>query len=341
MSLKLLIKGDEECRAPWFYRVLPILQMVQRSGITHQIIGRGSQIVYDNNLPCFNALFIHLPHTKEDYELIERAAKWGLKVWIDLDDNYWEIPPLNRAHNFFDKDRLKILDNCLRLADLITVSTDPLNEYISKFNFIRCPIATVNNAINDFVLGEFFPTAWNYQGGEVTINWRGSETHVPDLLAYKWAFTKRDNIKWQFWGYDPRLLTSKWYGSLDEYEVKPYEKSVLDYFMSFRRAATDVLFIPLEDNEFNRGKSRIGAIEAVWGGVYPLCCAGIPEFADFFPRTENEIGRFIDGLAGGDADLIALCNEQYLHMVEIVKEKYLVSGWEQKRFELLDKMMQS
>jgi len=24
-----------------------------------------------------------------------------------------------------------------------------------------------------------------------------------------------------------------------------------------------------------------------------------------------------------------------------VKEKYLVSGWEQKRFELLDKMMQS
>ena len=94
--------------------------------------------------------------TKEDYELIERAAKWGLKVWIDLDDNYWEIPPLNRAHNFFDKDRLKILDNCLRLADLITVSTDPLNEYISKFRFIRCPIHTVKNAINDFVLGEFF-----------------------------------------------------------------------------------------------------------------------------------------------------------------------------------------
>lgn len=341
MSLKLLIKGDEECRAPWFYRVLPILQMVQRSGITHQIIGRGSQIVYDNNLPCYNALFIHLPHTKEDYELIERAAKWGLKVWIDLDDNYWEIPPLNRAHNFFDKDRLKIIDNCLRLADLITVSTDPLNEYISKFNFIRCPIHTVKNAINDFVLGEFFPPSWNYQGGEVTINWRGSETHVPDLLAYKWAFTKRENIKWQFWGYDPRLLNTKWYGSLDEYTVKPYEKSVLDYFMSFRRAATDALFVPLDMNEFNRGKSAIAPMEAVWAGVYPLCCAGLPEFEEFFPKSENEIAAFIDGFSSGDKAVLDLCAEQYLHMVEIVKEKYLVSGWEQKRFELLDKMMQS
>ena len=340
MSLKLLIKGDEECRAPWFYRVLPVLQMVQRSGITHQIIGRGSQIVYDNNLPCFNALFIHLPHTKEDYELIERAAKWGLKVWIDLDDNYWEIPPLNRAHNFFDKDRLKIIDNCLRLADLITVSTEPLNEYISKFNFVRAPVHTVKNAINDFVLGEFFPPSWNYQGGEVTINWRGSETHVPDLLAYKWAFTKRDNIKWQFWGYDPRLLNTKWYGSLDEYTVKPYEKSVLDYFMSFRRASTDVLFVPLDYNTFNVGKSGIAAMEAVWAGVYPMCC-DLPEFKDFFPKRENEILAFIDGFASGDKAVIDLCAEQYLHMVEIVKEKYLVSGWEQKRFELLDKMMNS
>jgi len=314
--------------------------MVQRSGITHQIIGRGSQIVYDNNLPCFNALFVHLPHTKEDYELIERAAKWGLKVWIDLDDNYWEIPPLNRAHNFFDKDRLKIIDNCLRLADLITVSTDPLNQYVSKFNFIRCPIHTVNNAINDFVLGEFFPPSWNYQAGPITINWRGSETHVPDLLAYKWAFTKRDNIKWQFWGYDPRLLNTKWYGSLDEYEVKSYEKSALDYFMSFRRAATDVLFVPLDYNTFNIGKSGIAAMEAVWAGVYPLCC-DLPEFAEFFPKRENEILAFIDGFAAGDKAVIDLCSEQYLHMVEIVKEKYLVSAWEQKRFELLDKMMQS
>jgi hypothetical protein len=315
--------------------------MVQRSGITHQIIGRGSQIVYDNNLPCFNALFIHLPHTKEDYELIERAAKWGLKVWIDLDDNYWEIPPLNRAHNFFDKDRLKILDNCLRLADLITVSTDPLNDYISKFNFIRCPIHTVNNAINDFVLGEFFPPSWNYQGGEVTINWRGSETHVPDLLAYKWAFTKRDNIKWQFWGYDPRLLNTKWYGSLDEYTVKPYEKSVLDYFMSFRREQTDVLFVPLDYNTFNLGKSGIAAMEAVWAGVYPLCCDGLPEFAEFSPKTPLEIESFINGFSIKDKYVIDCCAEQYLHMVEIVKEKYLVSGLEQKRFELLDKMMQS
>jgi len=315
--------------------------MVQRSGITHQIIGRGSQIVYDNNLPCFNALFIHLPHTKEDYELIERAAKWGLKIWIDLDDNYWEIPPLNRAHNFFDKDRLKILDNCLRLADLITVSTDPLNSYISKFNFIRCPIHTVNNAINDFVLGEFFPPSWNYQGGEVTINWRGSETHVPDLLAYKWAFTKQENIKWQFWGYDPRLLNTKWYGSLDEYTVNPYEKSVLDYFMSFRRAQTDVLFVPLEHNTFNIGKSAIAPMEAVWAGVYPICCDGLPEFAEFFPKTPLEIESIVNGFSIGDEYVFNLCAEQYLKMVEIVKEKYLVSGLEQKRFELLDKMMQS
>ncbi len=314
--------------------------MVQRSGIVHQTIFNGSQEFYDNMMPCYNALFIHLPHTKEDYELIERTAKWGLKVWIDLDDNYWEIPPLNRAHNFFDKDRLKIIDNCLRLADLITVSTDPLNEYISKFNFIRCPIATVNNAINDFVLGEFFPPTWNYQGGEVTINWRGSETHVPDLLAYKWAFTKRENIIWQFWGYDPRLLNTKWYGSLDEYTVKPYEKSVLDYFMSFRRAATDVLFVPLDWNVFNIGKSGIAALEAVWAGVYPLCC-DLPEFAEFFPKSGNEIAAFIDGFSSGDQSVLDLCSEQYLHMVEIVKEKYLVSGWEQKRFELLDKMMNS
>ena len=318
--------------------------MVQRSGITHQIIGRGSQIVYDNNLPCFNALFIHLPHTKEDYELIERAAKWGLKVWIDLDDNYWEIPPLNRAHNFFDKDRLKILDNCLRLADLITVSTDPLNEYISKFNFIRCPIHTVKNAINDFVLGEFFPPSWNYQGGEVTINWRGSETHVPDLLAYKWAFTKRENIIWQFWGYDPRLLNAKWYGSLDEYTVKPYEKSVLDYFMSFRRAQPDILFAPLEDNEFNRCKSNIAALEAIWAGAFPLC-VDLPEFSEFdgVGSDEGYIELFLHNLEKPTNNFFSttMIYEKYLKMVEIVKEKYLVSGWEQKRFELLDKMMNS
>ncbi len=338
--MKLLIKGDEEARAPWFYRTLPVLQMVQRSGIVHQIIGKGNQVVYDNNFPCFNALFIHRPHTKEDFEMIERAAKWGLKIWIDLDDNYWEIPPLNRAHNFFDKERLKIVDNCLRLADLITVSTDGLNKYVSGFNFVRCPVETVHNGINDFVLGDFFPLSWNHQGGEVIINWRGSETHVPDLLAYKWAFANRSNIKWQFWGYDPRLLTSKWYGSLDEYMVKPYEKSVLDYFMNFRRAQTDVLFVPLEENKFNIDKSNIAALEAVWAGVYPMCC-DLPEFADFFPKRENTILAFMDGFASKDKSVFDLCGEQYLHMVEIVKEKYLVSVIEQKRFQLLEKMMQS
>jgi hypothetical protein len=339
--VKLLIKGNEEARAPWFYRTLPILQMVQRSGITHQIIGQGNQVVYDNNLPCFNALFIHLPHTKEDFELIQRAAKWGLKVWIDLDDNYWEIPPLNRAHNFFDKDRLQIIDNCLKLADLITVSTDPLNEYISKFPFIRCQIATVNNAINDFVMGDFFPPSWNYKGGEIEINWRGSETHLPDLLAYKEFFTKRENTKWQFWGYDPRLLNTKWYGCLDEYEVKPYEKSVLDYFMNFRRAQSDVLFVPLDYNQFNVCKSGIAPMEAVWAGVYPVCVSDLPEFAEFFPKSPSEIAIFFDRLSCGDNDLILLCDEQYRKMVEVVKEKYLVSGLEQKRFQLLKEMMEA
>ncbi len=337
--MKLLIKGDEEATAPWFYRTLPVLQMVQRSGITHQIIGKGNRVIYDNNFPCFNALFIHRPHTKEDYEMIEQAAKWGLKIWIDLDDNYWEIPPLNRAHNFFDKDRLKIIDNCLKLADLITVSTDPLRDYVSMFSFVRCPVETVHNGINDFVMGDFFPTSWNYKGGEVEINWRGSETHVPDLLAYKWAFNNRENIKFTFWGYDPRLLTPKWGGNLEQYEVKPYEKSVLDYFMNFRRAQSDVLFVPLELNKFNRDKSAIAAYEAVWAGLYPICCAGLPEFEEFFPKSPNAIGRFTDKLVGGDSDLLSICGQQYLQMVETVKEKYLVSVIEQKRFQLLDKMM--
>jgi hypothetical protein len=340
VSLKLLIKGDEECRAPWFYRTLPVLQMVQRSGIVHQIIGKGNQVVYDNNFPCFNALFIHRPHTKEDYEMIERAAKWGLKIWIDLDDNYWEIPPLNRAHNFFDKDRLRIIDNCLRLADLITVSTDGLNEYVSGFNFVRCPVETVHNGINDFVLGDFFPSSWNYTGGPVPINWRGSETHVPDLLQYKDFFANAPNINWLFWGYDPRLLTQKWGGQLEYYEVIPYEKSVLDYFMNFRRAQTDVLFVPLQQNKFNIDKSNIAALEAVWAGVYPLCVY-LPEFLEFFPKRVSELESIINGFSKQDKSVLDLCSEQYLHMVEIVKEKYLVSGLEQKRFQLLEKMMNS
>ncbi len=122
--------------------------------------------------------------------------------------------------------------------------------------------------------------------------------------------------------------------------MKPYETSVLDYFMSFRRAATDVLFVPLDYNTFNIGKSGIAAMEAVWAGVYPLCC-DLPEFSEFFPKSDNEIAAFIDGFSSGDKAVLDLCAEQYLHMVEIIKEKYLVSGLEQKRFELLDKMMQS
>ena len=105
-------------------------------------------------LTNIDILMLGRPADPNYIDAIKTANNFGIKTWIDFDDCLHEIPEHNPSYEYYrkprmDKSKLPIdyMIDAIEMADIMTVSTQGIKDYYSKF---RNDIIVIENAFNDY-----------------------------------------------------------------------------------------------------------------------------------------------------------------------------------------------
>lgn len=197
-----------------------------------------------------------------DPDIVRHFKDAGLRVVIDLDDDFHSIPPRHIGYRAVGPGNPKYLDaleECVSLADSLTVTT----AYLRERWLPTCPnIKIIPNGWSKD--NRYWGTSWKRD--TVNLGWGGTITHRDDfeiLLPALVRVTKEfKNVVVVIAG-DP-LIYAKLHNVNEEQKMfLPHVKyklwpHVLSYF--------DVMLAPLVDDTFNKHKSDVKLVDA--GAAY-------------------------------------------------------------------------
>ncbi len=227
-------------------------------------------------------LYLERPADDQFLAAVLLAKNYGVPVWVDYDDNLFEVPEDHPHSETFQNIKLRNnIKTILELADVVTVTTQDLKKSFSSF---REDITVIENAFNDYKYSMPDEVSHN-----AIISWRGSDTHKPDLLKYRnaiWELAKKHELEtaWLFLGapcaYITNGLPPKNFRHEGALPLVPYYRYIKD-------TKPAIQMVPLVDNVFNRCKSNIGWLDGMIGGS--VCVA--PDFPEW---QKPGIFRFTD-----------------------------------------------
>ncbi len=218
------------------------------------------------------------PMSRDGESLIRALQKSGTKVVVELDDDLWNMERTHvmRAQNRPRADRLHhvgYLSDCLRAADLVTVSTPALARLIPNPN-----VRVLANMIPEWYLtcepdhGE----NWEAVNGRQTVVWAGLPgLHAGDLRVVKDGVRRAVRQAGAvFVGLgDPEIGPQL---GFDDGETlwSPYVP--LDVYPRALKCY-DFGIVPLKDNQFNASKSYLKGLEYASLGI-PFVASPLPEY---------------------------------------------------------------
>ena len=232
----------------------------------------------------YDWLFLMRPAQPHEVQFASRAQGFGIKLWYDLDDDYSAVEPDNAAWPTFQRQDVRdswqwFLEN----ADLVTYSTQGLVKKFGKGHWLP-------NALDDkiFDLKKSYPAP---KKGLIT--WRGGGSHFQDLQDFapmlNSVIANSPDWTFHFMGFYPYWMSHK------NVKVTQYIQDYW-YFMSmFEQMKPWGHVVPLNDNGFNRSKSCIAALEAIYAGAVPI----VPNFEEWeIPGAlvYNDAKSFMDAL---------------------------------------------
>jgi hypothetical protein len=191
-------------------------------------------------------------------QVAQLALDMKKPIWFDLDDDVYHVRRSHPNYAGLSAPGLRnILDWFLRVATVVTVSTPALAESL-KF---KCHngFTVIPNAIDDYTLKMLRPEP-EPRG---IVHWRGGSSHQEDLLLYADELKKIKDCIF-FHGWDP------WFLEMDPLQSLPYIPDYYRYMSALQEAHPTVVIVPLQDCPFNRAKSNIAALEAIWAGAIPV-----------------------------------------------------------------------
>lgn len=219
-------------------------------------------------------LVVHRPEILEYKSLIDLARQNGKKIVIDNDDTFYidDNHPLigvSLKESETLKDRINLVNEFIKTADLVTCSTDTLNKEYSRLNN---NVVTLPNCINP----SDWPEPVRNENGKVRIGLVGSVSMEYDYLHVKGvirALGERNDVELVLIGLgdtrhrkDNKLVERifkneyKFWDSIHK-EHLPWCQ-IEDYPDTLNKAKLDLMLIPRKDNYFNRCKSNLKFLEA-------------------------------------------------------------------------------
>jgi glycosyltransferase involved in cell wall biosynthesis len=201
------------------------------------------------------------PRAIESYESILTLARQNnIPLILDIDDMLFDLP----AHH---PDRLKHVFTWTLLptfralleADLVTVTTEPLRDFVFDYNK---NVMVLPNFLDDQIW-HLKPPAMKAKGEKVVIGYMGGLSHQKDIafiipVIHNLIQRFANQLEFHFWGARPD-------GDLSSYPFVFWHDQMIwnyiDFAVYFQQQSSDILISPLVDNYFNSCKSSIKYLE--------------------------------------------------------------------------------
>ena len=232
---------------------------------------------------CFGANVVMLGRAAGDnvLRIMRKVQEGGGKVVYDLDDNYFEVSPCAQEYKSFGimpinmdapdgrsialhrdgeggfdirrnrKFRKNFID-ALRLADVVTVTTEPLQREYMRFND---NVRLVPNAV-DFSVWEKPPIRWNHD--EVRLLYTGAANHQEDFFFIKDVLQglqeKYRNLRIVFIGTDWKIINNGLDYSRVEYHPWVHVEA---YPHLLKSLCCDIGIAPISKTKFNDARSAL------------------------------------------------------------------------------------
>lgn len=269
--MKILILHPIKLDGTSFYRAHGPFAHLQRMYPEIEVIDASSEefVISWTSLVSVDLIFLQRPSTEHELTVIKIAKKALRPVWVDYDDDYFNIPSTNpRAELYGDPTRQSMVKECMELSDVITVSTPALKKSIDQVVPGK-NIIVLENAFDPSLFANV-----RYVGPRnKIILWRGGDTHAQDLLTVKdqilRAIKTYPEYKWAFMGYCPLWITEDLDIPADQIMLYDF-MDIMTYFDILMQLRPEILIVPLEQNAFNEGKSNISWIEGTLAGAAVL-----------------------------------------------------------------------
>lgn len=238
----------------------------------------------------YDAVVVQRLCTVEHFQFIATCRALGMKVIYDLDDNVWEIPDYNPARAVLHRLREGFI-NCIRMVDIVSVSTKELEKAVRKHVGKRLmihaqtgreiPIVVAGNRIEKRLFSEPARVA------RMIVGWAGSSSHIGDLGLVESAVMacsqEFENVEFQFRGCvlaeDSKIRNARGYKHV-------LWTPVAEYAARMPQWGWKIALAPVTDVPFNDAKSAIKLVEAGYCGI-PCLASWVRPYEEFCSRDRE------------------------------------------------------
>ena len=218
----------------------------------------------------YDYIYIHWIQQTNPVYLSIWKEKYGFKIIQDIDD-YWQLPIGHHLKERLEKSKPQLF-NQLILADLVLCSTPFLVEKCLQYN-VNCKLRE-----NYIPIGyhQFQPELKLVKNEhKIKVGICGSISHLNDWLSIRNQLKRilndkfiADNYEFVITGYadDNQSSREMWNKVVQLFTSKLIKPTIIkhlpvnEYINLYKHL--DVLLAPLEDNEFNKGKSALKLLES-------------------------------------------------------------------------------
>ena len=173
-SKKILYLPPHNDACAWYRCAIPGFEL-QKRGWSVDF----SQRVKADFLEQFDVVIFQRPSSERMVKWIEFCNSIGILTVGEIDDNLWVIHEQNPAYKVWNRQRLSGLEQCMRIVQMVTTTTQALADYLKPLN---SNVAVLPNMLP----AEYWQVRQTESSdGKIVIGWAGSTSHWPDLELIK------------------------------------------------------------------------------------------------------------------------------------------------------------